>query len=107
MQWVAAGWCLLMVAFLAVVQFSGGPAPPLFLFFLFSGVWLFGAAMLLKFPRFGAWGTAAYGVILAVQVLNMHGGSALNYAIAVGSLVGTGLALLYLVILRRQRGEID
>lgn len=105
MQGMAAGWCLLMVAFLAVVQSSGGPAPPLFLFLLFSGVWLFGAVMLMVAPRMGAWGTAAYGVILAVQVLNMHGGTALNYAIAVASLVGSGLAVAVLVVLRRPRGE--
>ena len=82
-----------MVGLLTVVQYGGGPSPPFFLYLLFSGVWLFGAAMLLTFPRFGAWGTALYGVILAAQVINMHGGSALNWGIAAGSLVGAGLAL--------------
>lgn len=105
LQWVAAGWCVAMALLLTVVQFSGGPAPPLPLYLVFTGVWLFGAAMLMTFPRFGAWGTALYGLILAVQVINMHGGSALNWLIAVGSLVGTGLALGYLMVLRRQRGE--
>ena len=102
LQWVAAGWCLLMVALLTVVQFGGGPSPPLALYLLFAGVWLFGAAMLMTFPRFGAVGTALYGVILAVQVINMHGGSALNWIIAVGSLAGSGLALAYLMVLRRR-----
>ena len=92
-----------MVALLAVVQFSGGPSPPLFLFLLFSGVWLFGAAMLAWFPRFGAWGTALYGVILAVQVINMHGGSPLNWAIAAGSLVGAGLAAAALWGMRKKK----
>lgn len=105
MQWVAAGWCLLMVALLSAVQFSGGPAPPLPLYLVFSGVWLFGAAMLLAFPRFGAWGTALYGVILGVQVINMHGGSPLNWLLAVGSFAGSGLALAYLMALRRQGAE--
>lgn len=105
LQWAAAGWCLLMVAFLTVVQFGGGPSPPLALYLVFSGVWLFGAAMLLTFPRFGAAGTALYGVLLAVQVINMHGGSALNWGIAAGSLAGAGLAGAYLYSLLRPGGR--
>lgn len=105
LQRVAAGWCLFMVLFLSVVQFSGGPSPPLPLYLVFSGVWVFGAVMLMTFPRFGAVGTALYGVILGVQVLQMHGGSALNWALAVGSFVGTGLAVAYLMVLRRRRSE--
>lgn len=103
LQWTAAGWCLLMVALLTFVQFGGGPAPPLALYLVFSAVWLFGAAMLAWFPRFGGAGTALYGVLLAVQVIRMHGGSTLNQVIAAGSLVGAALGAATLVMAWRKR----
>lgn len=90
-----------MVLLLAYVQFAAARPPPLPLFLLFVAVWTFGAAMLYARPLFGALGTALYGAIMAVQVLNMHGGSALNFAIAGGSLAATALALLLAFQLRR------
>lgn len=102
LQGVAAAWCLLLVLLLSIVQFFGASAPPLSLYLVFVGVWIFGAVMLYVAPRFGAWGTAAYGVILGIQVFRMHGGSALNWGIAIASFAATGLALAYLATLRRQ-----
>lgn len=102
LQHVAAGACVAMIVLLTYVQFLGSDSPPpLPLYLVFVGVWTFGAVMLMTFPRFGAVGTALYGVLLAVQVLRMHGGSALNFVIAIGSLAATGLALMYLMMLRR------
>lgn len=84
-----------MVVLLTVVQVTVATPPPLPLYAIFAGVWVFGAAMLYARPTFGAWGTALYGVIMGVQILNMHGRTALNSAIAIGSLGATALALLF------------
>lgn len=92
-----------MAALLTVVQFGGFPHPPLPLYLVFTGVWLFGAAMLWWVPTFGAIGTAAYGVILGVQLFLMHGGSALNIVIAAGSFVAAGIAIAFLLERRRAR----
>lgn len=103
LQKVAAAWCLLMVAFLAVIQFGTDSHPPMFLFLIFSGVWLFGAAMLWWVPVFGAVGTALYGVILGVQLFVMHGFSGMNAALGAASFVGSALAVLFLVERLRSR----
>jgi hypothetical protein len=99
----AAGWCLLMVAFLAVIQFGGFDHPPLPLYLLFSGVWLFGAAMLWWFPTFGAIGTALYGVLLGVQLFLMHGLTPMNALLALASFAGSAWALSVLIQRRRSR----
>lgn len=90
-----------MVALLTIVQFGGFDHPPPFLYALFTGVWLFGAAMLWWFPTFGAIGTALYGLILGVQVLLMHGAEPMNVLLALGSFAGTGWAVA--VLLERRR----
>lgn len=97
LQKAAAAWCLLMVAFLAILQFATASHPPLPLFLVFAGVWVFGAAMLWWVPRFGAVGTALYGVILGVQLFVMHGFSGLNAALGAASFVGSALAVAFLV----------
>lgn len=91
-----------MVAFLAFVQFGGFPHPPTALYLLFSGVWVFGAAMLWWFPTFGAIGTALYGVILGVQLLLMHGVSPMNALLALASFAGSAWAIGVLLELRRR-----
>ena len=100
-QIAASSWCAIMVALLAAVQFSSPAHPPLFLFVVFILVWSFGAVMLHAAPRFGAVGTAAYGVLLGVDLLVMHGLNGLNALIAAGSFLGAGLALAFLWTLRR------
>lgn len=86
-----------------IVQFSVKSPPPTVLFLVFVGVWLFGAAMLIVAPVFGAIGTGLYGILMGVQVLQMHGTDALNLGIALGSFAGAGLALGYLVVRSRRR----
>jgi len=78
----------------------------LVLFVVFAGVWLFGAFMLLRAPAFGAVGTALYGIILAVQLFQTHGTGTLDLVIGVGSLAGSGLAMSYLMVRRRQRNVV-
>lgn len=97
LQRASAVWCLVMAALLTVVQFGGFPHPPLPLYLVFTGVWLFGAAMLWWVPLFGAVGTAVYGVLLGVQIFLMHGGSALNVVISAGSFLATGLAVAFAI----------
>lgn len=99
----AAGWCLLMAAALTIIQVSPLPGPPLALYLVFTGVWLFGAVMLWVAPVFGAIGTAAYGVILGAQLFAMHGVTLQNGLIALGSFVATGLALTFLRERRKAR----
>lgn len=103
LQKAAAAWCLLMVAFLAVLQFGTDSHPPLFLFLIFSGVWIFGAAMLWWVPTFGAIGTALYGVILGVQLFRAHGFTSLNAGLGAASFIGSVLAVLFLVERLRSR----
>ena len=91
-----------MVAFLALVQFGGFPHPPTFLYVLFSGVWVFGAAMLWWFPTFGAIGTALYGVILGVQLFAMHGFTPMNALLALASFTGSAWAVAVLIERRRR-----
>jgi hypothetical protein len=87
-----------MAALLTLYQFAPGFGhPPFFLYAIFTGVWLFGAAMLWRFPTFGAAGTALYGVILAVQLLAMHETRGQNVLLAVASFVGAALAVAVLV----------
>ena len=91
-----------MAGLLTLYQFAPGFGhPPLHLYLVFTGVWLFGAAMLWRLPVFGAIGTALYGVILAFQLFAMHEARAQNVVLAVASLVGAALALAYLVARRR------
>lgn len=98
LQKLAAGWCVLMVLLLSAIQlFTPGPGMPPALWLVFSAVWVFGAAMLWWVPTFGAIGTAAYGVVLTFLLYRAHGLGGTNALIAVGSLIATGLAILFLV----------
>ena len=97
-QTAAAAWCVLMVVLLSIVQLvTQGPGMPPELWLVFSAVWLFGAAMLWWFPTFGAIGTAAYGLILTFLLYRAHGLGGLNILIAIGSIVGSALAVAVLV----------
>lgn len=102
LQRIAAGWCVLMVLLLSGIQLAtpGAGMPPT-LWLLFSGVWVFGAAMLWWVPTFGAIGTALYGIILGVNVLQMHGGSLSTWLIAIGSFIGTAIAVAFLMERRK------
>ena len=84
--------CVLNVLALSAVQFAAALHPPFALYAIFCGVWLFGVAMLLVAPRFGAIGTALYGVILAIAIFAQHGNLLQNDAIAALSLATTGAA---------------
>lgn len=99
---LAIGWCLFMVVLLTLYQyvFNATGAPPVFLYLVFSGVWIFGAVMLYAWPTFGAAGTALYGVILGAQLLAAHGASTKNLLLALASFVGTALAVWVLAGLR-------
>lgn len=104
LQRAAIGGCLVMVAALSVVQAAPAlPDPPLLLFLVFVGVWLFGALMLWTSPLFGAIGTAAYGVLLGVQLFAMHGVTPVNVLLGAGSFAVAALAGLYFRELRRAR----
>ena len=97
LQTIGAAWCVLMVILLSAIQLmTPGAGMPPTLWFTFSAVWVFGAAMLWWFPTFGAIGTAMYGLILGVEVLVMHGGRTSTYLIAVGSFAATAIALAVL-----------
>lgn len=86
-----------------IVQFTVARPPPVPLFLVFVGVWLFGATMLIVAPVFGAIGTGLYGMLMGVQVIQMHGTDPLNLGIALGSFIGAGLALGYLVVRSRRK----
>jgi hypothetical protein len=102
LQILAALWALLCALALAVLQFGGFPHPPLVFFLIFAGVWLFGAAMLWWLPVFGAVGTALYGVVLAADLLSMHGSGGQNALLAALSLAGSALAVAALLQVRRR-----
>lgn len=102
LQAFAALWCLLMAVALVGVKLAGW-AIPLPLLALFSGIWVFGAAMLWWVPAFGALGTALYGLLLSAALLSMHGAVALNVALSAGFVVGSLLAVAFLVQRRRAR----
>lgn len=102
LQTAAAAWCVLMVLLLSGVQlFTQGPGMPPQLWLVFSAVWVFGAAMLWWFPTFGAIGTAVYGLLLTYLLWRAHGLAGANVLIAIGSLVGTGLAIGVLLRARK------
>ena len=101
LQKVAAGGCALMVVLLGAVQLTSATPPPWGLFLLFAGVWVFGAAMLLQRPVFGALGTAAWGVLSGVQLLLMHGPSPRNLGLAAVSWLVAAAALAFLAARRR------
>ena len=98
---VAAGLCILNVLVLSWVQLFHDEKPPVALFVVFVAVWLFGAAMLLTFPTFGAYGTMAYGLLLAVLVVNMHGLTGTDVVIAAASFAAAVGAAVALVTRRR------
>lgn len=93
-----------MVFVLAGVQLAtpGVGMPPV-LWLLFSAVWAFGAAMLWWVPVFGAIGTAVYGVLLVFLLQRAHGLGGLNALIGIGSVVGSVLAVAFLVERLRAR----
>lgn len=98
----AAAWCVAMVLLLSGIQLlTSGPGMPPELWLVFSGVWLFGAAMLWWFPTFGAIGTAVYGVLLTFLLWRAHGLGGANVLIALGALLGSALATWALVERRR------
>lgn len=89
-----------MVLVLALLQFVLTPrtSAPTHLFVLFVGLWVFGAAMLARFPRFGAAGTALWGVISALGAWQTHATlNAENLTLILGSLVASGFAVGTLV----------
>lgn len=91
-----------MAALLTVYQLAPGFGhPPLALYLVFTGVWLFGAAMLWRFPVFGAAGTAVYGFVLGAQLLATHAARAQNVVLALASFAGALLAVAVLVARRR------
>ena len=100
----ALAGCLAMAGLLTLYQLAPGFGhPPLALYLVFTGVWLFGAAMLWRFPLFGGAGTAAYGVLLGAQLLATHATRAQNVVLAAGSFVTAALAAAFLVERRRRR----
>lgn len=81
--------------------------PPLHLYLIFTGVWLFGALMLWRFPLVGAAGTAAYGLLLGFRLLGTHEVRAQNVVLAGASVFVALLAAVHLARLlgaRRRRG---
>lgn len=104
LQKAAAAWCLLMVAVLTVYQFVPGFGhPPMMLYLIFTGVWLFGAAMLWWVPLFGGAGTTAYGLLLGALLLMRHETRGQNVGLALASFVGAGLAAAMLVAWLRKK----
>ncbi len=92
--------CLFNMAVIAVLQFAitTGRGAPVALFLLFEGIWLFGAVMLLVAPRFGATGTAAWGILAAVAAYRTHRSlDASNTTILVASILGAVVAIAFLV----------
>ena len=104
-QRVAAAGCLAVAALLTLYQFAPGFGhPPLELYLVFTGVWLFGAAMLWWFPVFGAAGSAAYGLLLGAMLLRTHdAGRAQNVVLALACFAAAGLAAAALVARLRQK----
>lgn len=105
LQRLAVGATLLNVILLLLLQFvlTSGAGAPLPLFMLFIGIWLFGAAMLLVAPRFGAVGTAAWGLLAAGAAYRTHQSlDAANLTVILASLLAAVLAILFLV--ERVRG---
>lgn len=99
--------CLAMAGLLGVYQFVPGFGhPPIELFLVFTGVWLFGAAMLWMAPLFGGAGTAAYGLLLGAQLLATHDATrAQNLVLAVGSFAVAALAIAFLVLRWQRRAK--
>lgn len=91
---------LFMVVLQALLQFVLTPdtQAPWPLFLLFTGLWIFGAGMLMRFPRFGAAGTAAWGLLSAIGAWQTHAAINLeNTLLIAGSLIASILAVLTLV----------
>lgn len=98
LQKAAAGGCLLVAALLTVYQFVPGFGhPPPHLYAVFTGVWLFGAAMLWWVPVFGAVGTAAYGLLLGAMLLRTHETRGQNVVLALACFAAAALAAAVLV----------
>lgn len=109
-QRLAVGATLLNVVVLTLLQFvlTSGAGAPFALFVLFVGIWLFGTVMLLVAPRFGAVGTAAWGLLAAFASYRTHRSlDAANSTIILVSLVGAVLALLFLAELFRVPASED
>jgi hypothetical protein len=107
----ALAGCLVMAAGIALLQLVIPPVRviPWWLFAIFVGVWLFGALMLWLVPWFGAAGTAAWGVLAAVQAYRTHESlSPGNIFLIVGGLVVAALATGFLVTRNRvpRRGGV-
>lgn len=97
--------CLAMAALLVLLQFVLTPArqAPFVLFFLFTALWLFGAAMLWFYPVFGATGTVAWGLISAAGAAQTHKALGVEDLLLIGgSLVPCILAAAYLASRRRR-----
>lgn len=89
-----------MAVLLTLLQTVLTPATraPTGLYVLFTAIWVFGGVMLLWKPRFGAVGTALYGLVVAGEFWSMHGiRSVEDVAVVAGALLATALALAVLV----------
>ena len=105
-RYVAAEVALANAVLLTLLQFVLTPerTAPFVLYVVFVAVWLFGAAMLLWKPRFGAVGTALYGLVVTAEFWSMHGlRGAEDVAVVGGALLATGFALAVLVQTMRPR----
>lgn len=104
-----AGLALLMAVVLVLLQFVLTPETkaPTGLFLGFTGVWVFGAVMLVTFPTFGAAGTALYGILVAVGFYQMHGlRSGEDAVMILGSLAATALSIAVLARRFRRGGAV-
>jgi hypothetical protein len=103
LQRLAVVGCAANALILASVQLVGAAKPPALLFVLFAGLWVFGGAMLLRAPTFGAVGTTMWGLLAGLQVLGMHGADATTLLVSVASLATAALAAWFAVARRRAR----
>lgn len=89
--------CLGMLGLQLALQtvLTPGRAAPWPLFVLFAVLWAFGAAMLVRAPTFGAWGTTAWGLLAAAGAWRTHGAGWEDAALIGGSLLTAALAAAY------------
>ena len=104
LQLTAAFWALGMAALLVILSLVPPHLgiPPVLLT-LFTGIWVFGAVMIMRVPIFGASGTALWGVLSGAQSAVMHGFTGQNALVVAGSFAGAALAAWLLARLLRVR----
>ncbi|HEX2022072.1 MAG TPA: hypothetical protein VHH36_05120 [Candidatus Thermoplasmatota archaeon] len=99
-RWTAQALCAFMAVVQVALQYGFGPnRAPAGLFLLFTGLWIFGFAMLRLAPWFGAAGTAAWGLIAALGAWRMDH----SWLLVGGSLAVAAAALANLAALARRR----